>query len=218
MDREYTGGFFRLRGHQWHDPYQRDAFVEMFRALASIARRVDLQRYASGAGWRTSQTKILDNAVIGFQMVEANSARISFPVPGYPPSKSEAKSMLSDGHQHAPRVQALLTAAREALRAQPGFPAPAVGPVRLDLVVHPGPDQDLWDATNYLGGIADVLEDKSRRRPVVDHLGELATVHLYGNDRQIKQLTYTEEQRPEAGYVVTIRTLPEPDPAPTNRM
>jgi hypothetical protein len=28
MDRQYTGGFFRLSGNRWQDPYQEDAFVE----------------------------------------------------------------------------------------------------------------------------------------------------------------------------------------------
>jgi hypothetical protein len=208
MDRKYTGGFFRLNAHWWQGRHQKKAFIEMFRQLACLARRVVPQQYASGTGWRTSPTKILDNALIGFQMVEREPTRISFQVPGHPPSKNEARSMLSAAHPHASRVRALLTAAAKALRAQPGFAAH--GPIRLDLVVHADPSHDPWDATNYLGGVADALEDKSRRGHAVDHLGELATVHLYGNDLQIKQITYVEEQHPAASYIVTIRALPPP--------
>jgi hypothetical protein len=45
------------------------------------------------------------------------------------------------------------------------------------------------DATNYLGGIGDVLEDKSRRGSL-EHLGDLAGFGLYANDRQICQVSY----------------------------
>ena len=71
--------------------------------------------------------------------------------------------MLSDSHEHSPRVRDLLSAASEALRAQPSFQPVEEGPVHLDLVLHAGPQSGPWDATNYLGGIADVLEDKARR-------------------------------------------------------
>jgi hypothetical protein len=42
------------------------------------------------------------------------------------------------------------------------------------------------DATNYLGGLGDVLQDRSK--PVnldLSHLGELQGIALYLNDRQI---------------------------------
>jgi hypothetical protein len=95
----------------------------------------------------------------------------------------------------------------------------------MDVVVHAAADQPPWDATNYLGGIADVLEDKSRRGPL-DHLGPLASVWLYRNDRQIKEISYREVGSTQAGYTVTVRALipsdatpdagrgPEPTPSP----
>ena len=61
--------------------------------------------------------------------------------------------------------------------------------------------------TNYLGGIADVLEDKSRRATAVAHLGDLAQVWLYCNDRQIKQVSYREKSESAPGYVGTVRAL-----------
>lgn len=55
--------------------------------------------------------------------------------------------------------------------------------------------------------MADVLEDKSARGPAVSHLGELAEVWLYRNDRQIKQISYREEVGAVAEYTVTVRPL-----------
>jgi hypothetical protein len=63
------------------------------------------------------------------------------------------------------------------------------------------------DATNYLGGIADVLEDKSPRGPL-DHLDGLGNVWLYRNDRQIKQVAYREIASNRMSYQVTVRPLP----------
>jgi hypothetical protein len=48
-------------------------------------------------------------------------SEIAFTVSGYPPTKNEAKSPLSEWHPHAARVRALLEAAQQALAggAQP---------------------------------------------------------------------------------------------------
>jgi hypothetical protein len=62
--------------------------------------------------------------------------------------------------------------------------------VALDVVVH-APGQPQGDATNYLGGIGDVLEDKSSRI-AIEHLGDLAAVQLFRNDRQIRAISYRE--------------------------
>jgi hypothetical protein len=133
---------------------------------------------------------------------------ISFRVAGYPPAKSEALSMLGIGHSHAARVRVLLEAVRDALKANPTFAPIVDGTVALDVILHPSSGRDPWDATNYLGGIADVLEDKSRRGTAIAHLGDLAQVWLYRNDRQIKQVTYCEEPEEKlAGYTVTVRVL-----------
>jgi hypothetical protein len=130
---------------------------------------------------------------------------ITFTVVGYPPGKNEAKSMLGDGHSHASRVRLLLDAARSASQAQ-GFVPIETGRVGLDVVVNATTEEPTWDATNYLGGIADVLEHKAHRGPL-EHLGELAAVWLYRNDRQIKQLSYRETAATEARYTVTVRRL-----------
>ncbi|BBY05413.1 hypothetical protein MNVI_07310 [Mycobacterium noviomagense] len=61
------------------------------------------------------------------------------------------------------------------------------------------------DAANIVGGIADVLENKSHRSSI-EHLGDLAAVWLYRNDKQIKQITYRENPG-ECSYTVTVRAL-----------
>jgi hypothetical protein len=166
-----------------------------------------------GAGWRTTRTKVIDNALIGYcmtelgepQPVEEAANQVSFDVPGFPPTKNEALSMLGAGHSHAPRVRLLLERARQAVAAQ-GFTQVSDGPVRLDVVLYAPDGSNPGDATNYLGGIADVLENKAHRG-TLDHLGGLENVWLYRNDRQVKAVSYHETKADSVSYTVTIREL-----------
>jgi hypothetical protein len=83
---------------------------------------------------------------------------IMIEVSGYPPAKNEAKPMLAPGHVHAERVPVLLQAASNeaGLGGAVCFPDESLG---LELVLtSPAPPPS--DATNYLGGVADVLENK----------------------------------------------------------
>jgi hypothetical protein len=216
MDRRWTGMFFQLHSHEWQDlPNQRRTFLQTHRGFREIARVAQPQQYVDGRGWRTSRTKILDIALIGFCKVELSGEldeqaidigrELSFRVPGLPTAKNEALSMFGVGHSHAPRVLELLRAAKDALQRS-GFVPVDGGPVALEVVVHTPPGQDPWDATNYLGGIADVLEEKSRRG-TLDHLGELRHVSVYRNDRQIKEVSYRQLEAPDAFYTVRIREL-----------
>jgi hypothetical protein len=63
IDREYTKMFFG-----WHNPKfqygQRECFVEALVVFANIAQAVHPAQYV-GAGWRSSRTKVIDNAVVG---------------------------------------------------------------------------------------------------------------------------------------------------------
>src|SRR5213596_2577624 len=102
---------------------------------------------------------------------------ITLEVSGYPPAKNEARSLLGPRHPHRDRVLVLLRTARRTLNQ--GF-QPFTEFLGLDVVVR-APEGDLWDATNYLGGIGDVLEDKTRRGSL-PHLGDLSQVAVYGND------------------------------------
>lgn len=63
VDRAYTQKFFR-----WHNPEfqygQASAFHHCFSAFVEIARAVDPAKYV-GAGWNSSRTKVIDNAIVG---------------------------------------------------------------------------------------------------------------------------------------------------------
>ncbi|MGE5156100.1 MAG: hypothetical protein ACM3JP_01215 [Betaproteobacteria bacterium] len=126
---------------------------------------------------------------------------ITIGVAGYPPAKNEAKSMLAGGHVHAYQVLALLQAASSEAKsgATVYFPDESLG---LEVVLtSPAPPPS--DATNYLGGVADVLEDKKHRGDL-PHLGELAHFALYRNDRQFHEVRYRWEQGSTVRYQVRI--------------
>ena len=112
--------------------------------------------------------------------------------------------MLATGHPHAPRVIKLLQAARDEVLRINFQPFGAAESLVLEVVLYAPVNEDPWDATNYLGGIGDVLEQKSRRG-TLDHLGELASVHLYPNDRQIHEVHYQQEPGREGRYTVRVR-------------
>lgn len=63
MDRAWTGSFFRWS--MGAPRYERSTFIRTFSSFAKIAQAADPSFYV-GEGWRTSLTKILDNAVIGY--------------------------------------------------------------------------------------------------------------------------------------------------------
>lgn len=125
-------------------------------------------------------------------------------VEGWPPAKNEAKSMLAVGHSHADRVLGLLSAAEQAIADQPSplYGSDALG---LELVLQ-SPVEPPSDATNYLGGVGDVLEAKVRRG-ALPHLGELVHVVLYLNDRQIHEVRYRWERSAQTRYSVRIWRL-----------
>ena len=64
MDRRWTGAFF---GWWPADPQARQTaiFTEAFRSFVEIAQATDPGRLV-GAGWRTSATKVLDNALVAY--------------------------------------------------------------------------------------------------------------------------------------------------------
>lgn len=64
IDRTFTGSFFRWHRREFQD-FQQRLFETGFDTLRRIALAVDPVQYV-GEGWRTSRTKILDNAIIGF--------------------------------------------------------------------------------------------------------------------------------------------------------
>src|SRR6266568_2017174 len=112
---------------------------------------------------------------------------IAFEVPGWPPLKNEATSMLATHHRQADRVRTLLVKAAEAASAARWTPASA--DVALEVIIRTPTARPPGDATNFLGGIADVLQDKTNPRNIdLSHLGDLQAVALYRDDRQISQI------------------------------
>lgn len=131
-----------------------------------------------------------------------NGVEISFEVDGWPPTKNEAKSLLASGHPHAERVRRLLRAAQLAAQQQ-GWAATAAE-IGLELIVR-GPTRPGSDATNYLGGVGDVLQDKVLgRHGDISHLDDLASVALYPDDRQIREIRYAEQIADEPAYSIRI--------------
>jgi hypothetical protein len=120
---------------------------------------------------------------------------------GWPPKKNEAKSLFAVGHVQADKVRALLEAAQDAIQRD-GW-SPATGEVALELTICcPGrPD---GDATNFLGGVADVLQTKVSPNVDLTHLGGLAAIGLYLDDRQISRISYRELPAAEVSYLVRV--------------
>jgi hypothetical protein len=129
-------------------------------------------------------------------------AEIKLEIEGYPPAKGEALSMLGKGHSHASRVKRLLEAASDQANGMSfGF-----GPIGLEMTLRCARDRMRGDATNYLGGVGDVLENKKPRGALED-LGALALVHRYENDRQIEEIHYRWEETAEPSYEIRVRSL-----------
>jgi hypothetical protein len=130
-------------------------------------------------------------------------ATVSFEVEGYPPAKSEAKSMLGVGHRHADRVVRLLEAAREATSRTFGSE-----PVGLEVAVVSPDDGNRSDATNWLGGIGDILQGKGQPRGLdLTHLADLVDVVLFDDDRQIEQLKYSWAEGGPTSYTIRVWAL-----------
>ena len=65
IDRRYTRRFFRYHSSQFQY-YPEGAFKRMLSYFAQIAQRVDLASYLGTAPWATSESKMIDNAIIGY--------------------------------------------------------------------------------------------------------------------------------------------------------
>jgi hypothetical protein len=133
------------------------------------------------------------------------SQEIRFEVEGWPPAKSGPPSVLAARNPHTPRVLALLRAARQEAQRR-GFQSFGSVPIGLELRVACDREQGRSDATNYLGGVADVLEDKARRRNL-DHLGDLASFGLYANDGQMEAVQFRWEPSETPSYTVRLWAL-----------
>lgn len=140
-------------------------------------------------------------------MAEDGIAEIAFDVPGWPPVKNEAKSMLAAEHPQHERVRRLLKTAAAAAQLA-NWTVVSVD-IALDVTVRTPTPRPPADATNYLGGIGDVLQDKTTPLNIdLSYLDVLQGVALYRNDRQICRISYRTEPADIASYRVRISTLP----------
>lgn len=64
IDWRFTAAFFGLDPEDYQLS-QREIFYTTWQAFERIARRVQPQRFV-GPGWRTSGTKLIDNAIVGY--------------------------------------------------------------------------------------------------------------------------------------------------------
>jgi hypothetical protein len=117
------------------------------------------------------------------------------------PKKAEAKSLFAAGHPQADRARKLLEAAREAVRR--GGWSPATSEVALELTIR-CPTRPPGDATNFLGGVADVLQTTPPANVDLTHLGDLAKIGLYIDDKQISRISYRELRASEVSYRVRV--------------
>ncbi|MGM1063875.1 hypothetical protein [Saccharothrix sp. Mg75] len=212
LDRDWTGSFFRLHAPDWQYNQQR-TYRWVHNRFAALARQANPQQYVTGRGWRTSRTKVLDNAMIAFCRRHGRNPvppdepvrAVSFSVAGPPPTRSEALSLLGAGHPHVDRVRVLLEAARGAITKQGFTPEPGKA-VALDLEVRVGPGTRPADAPTALGGVGAVLQDKASRGGL-PHLADLASVWLFRYGHQLKQVSYREVEGADTGYTVSVRVI-----------
>jgi hypothetical protein len=133
---------------------------------------------------------------------------IQLRVQGLPPAKSQ-RSVFGVRSKHYKRALVLLEEAHR-VKSMHGFRGFGSARICLEVEVRAPAGQQPGDATNYLGGIADVLEVKKHRIKTsgpLDHLGYRKEVGLYDNDGQIKEIRYREFVSDEASYTVTVRAL-----------
>ena len=76
VDREYTQTFFGLHNPEFQGQYgsQRPVFTNTFATFVRIARAAKVSSYVGTAQpWRTSRSKVIDNALVGFCVAEGLS-------------------------------------------------------------------------------------------------------------------------------------------------
>nr|BFE61028.1 hypothetical protein GCM10020063_055540 [Dactylosporangium thailandense] len=94
---------------------------------------------------------------------------------------------------------------------RPGWTT-ATEDIGLDVTVRSPMPRPPGDGTNFLGGIADVLQGR-RVSPNLDlsHLGEFGRVALFADDRQIQQVMYRVVSGDAPSYSVQATVLQRPE-------
>jgi len=115
--------------------------------------------------------------------------------------------MLGATHPHRPRVVRLLEATRDAMAVSRVEPFALADSLGLELILRCRRDgYERGDITNYLGGIADVLQAR-RVNANITHLGELAKIYVYPDDRQIHEIHCQLLQNKVESYMVLLWRL-----------
>jgi hypothetical protein len=140
--------------------------------------------------------------------MDDSPCEVELEVMGWPPKKNEAKSLFAAGHVNADGVTALLEATRDAIQRYRW--SPATGEVALELTIR-CPGRPVGDATNFLGGVADVLQTKVPPNIDITHLGDLAVIGLYLDDKQISRISYREMPAAEVSYRVRVSARRQQD-------
>ena len=132
------------------------------------------------------------------------NAEVSFDVPGLPPTKNEALSLFNPEHGQHDAVIRLLTAARAAIIDPDTIPH--TGPLGIEIVVTTAGGRAPADATNYLGGIGDVLQARGKQSHAAQY-GLLGGVALFADDGQLREVRYRERAGSPTSYSVRIWNL-----------
>ena len=139
-------------------------------------------------------------------MTQQTNPEIALTVKGHPPAKSEAKSIFSAGHPHHRRAIELLREIKRALADNPHWNRMEARPVGLELVIVETRERACQsDATNFLGGAADTLQ--SARYSGGDVPSDFASVSLFRNDSQIREVRYSVEIGDALGYRLRVWVL-----------
>ena len=132
---------------------------------------------------------------------------INIDVQGSPPAKSETLSLFGKTHRHADRVVTLLRQVKQSI-AHSSWDRNEHRRLGLELLVS---DTALgsppMDATNILGGIADVLQADRPRNTDSSHLDGMEMVSLYKNDRQIHEIRYSVKHADDQCYRIRMWVL-----------
>lgn len=140
-----------------------------------------------------------------------DNSQVEFSVAGLPPTKNEALSLFNPTHgQHAAVIR-LLEAARAATDSSSFRPYTKI--VGMGVLIETATGRAPADATNYLGGIGDVLQSRGKKA-LSRQYGQLAEVALFEDDSLIRELRYGERAGPVTQYFVRVwRILPSDLPS-----
>lgn len=172
----------------------RDILVRVAKELTVRLRRPVTPWMVDHAIWNAERSGLVDATA---------PTTIVFDVAGFPPIKNEARSLLAANHGQRERVQRLLAAAAAAAHRVGWTTSDAH--IELDVTVRSPTPRPPGDATNFLGGIGDVLQGRKAGQGVnLSHLGKLAGFALFNDDSQIVKVAYRVVVDTVASYTVQV--------------